>query len=162
MRPVYSGKITYAANWSDDLEAIAFWDALDCIGIQAYFPISDQDDPPPHTLPQGWTRHLTQIEALQQKTGKPIVFTELGYRSVGYAAREPWTWPRRGESAAPAPQLQADLYAAAFATFFPKPWFEGVLLWKWHPPGEMGDRRTLSFTPQGKPAEAVMADWFRP
>jgi hypothetical protein len=37
IRAVYKGKLTYAANW-DEYEETFFWDALDFIGIDAYFP----------------------------------------------------------------------------------------------------------------------------
>jgi hypothetical protein len=36
---------------------------------------------------------------------------------------------------------------------------KGSIIWKWHPPAEV-ERRT-GFTPQGKPAEAVLRRWFR-
>jgi hypothetical protein len=40
------------------------------------------------------------------------------------------------------------------------PWFAGAIIWKWHP-AHSSDRPT-AFTPQGKPAEAVLQQWFRP
>ena len=36
--------LTYAANWTD-YQRVPFWDALDVIGIQAYFPLTDQRPP---------------------------------------------------------------------------------------------------------------------
>ena len=33
--------LTYAANWTD-YHRVPFWDALDVIGIQAYFPLTDK------------------------------------------------------------------------------------------------------------------------
>src|SRR5690242_14455432 len=40
VRRVYPGPLTYAANWSSEFERVRFWDALDFIGVQAYFPLS--------------------------------------------------------------------------------------------------------------------------
>ena len=37
VRAVYSGKLIYSANWYEEYEGIKFWDALDAIGVQAYF-----------------------------------------------------------------------------------------------------------------------------
>ncbi|NJK82690.1 MAG: hypothetical protein HC912_01615, partial [Saprospiraceae bacterium] len=37
VRTQYSGKLVYAANW-DEYPLISFWDDLDYIGINAYFP----------------------------------------------------------------------------------------------------------------------------
>ena len=38
VRRYFEGTLTYAANWTD-YEKVPFWDALDVIGIQAYFPL---------------------------------------------------------------------------------------------------------------------------
>jgi hypothetical protein len=40
IRKIYTGKLTYAANW-DDFDKVPFWKELDYIGIDAYFPLSD-------------------------------------------------------------------------------------------------------------------------
>jgi hypothetical protein len=39
IRKEYQGSLTYAANW-DEFEEVDFWDKLDFIGVDAYFPIS--------------------------------------------------------------------------------------------------------------------------
>ncbi|MGB5370818.1 MAG: glycoside hydrolase TIM-barrel-like domain-containing protein, partial [Flavobacteriaceae bacterium] len=44
VRKVYKGKLTYAANW-DEFQRTSFWDDLDYIGIDAYFPLSDEKLP---------------------------------------------------------------------------------------------------------------------
>ena len=163
VRARYDGPLTYAGNWYDDYEIVTFWDALDCIGVQAYFPLTKQDDPSLETLLQKWTSHRNAIRRLHERTGRPILFTELGYRSVPYAAAEPWRWASREEvgQVAADEALQARLYQAAFETFWREPWFDGVILWKWqgNPPRGSG-RRALDFTPQDKAAEAVIAEWF--
>ncbi len=45
IRYVYHGPLTYAANFYVEFEKITFWDELDYIGIQAYFPLSKSNDP---------------------------------------------------------------------------------------------------------------------
>ena len=103
------------------------------------------------------------------RVGKPVLFTEVGYRSTADAAVEPWLW----HSDAPAdPALQATCYEAMFETFWNRPWFAGAYIWKWFPeynPGgrensswarRMNRRREEGFTPQGKPAEAVLKRWY--
>ena len=42
VRAVYRGKVTYGANWNDYAE-VKFWDALDYIGVLAYFPLTKND-----------------------------------------------------------------------------------------------------------------------
>ncbi len=163
VRAVYHGKLTYAANWYREFEEVPFWDALDFIGIQAYFPLSEKENPSLDELKRGWRPHLEAIEEVHRKFGKPVVFTEIGYRSTPDAAVRPWEWPDR--SFRPATDdglaLQAGCYEALFETFWPEDWFSGAYVWKWYP----GPRRTTrgpgrDFTPQGKPAESVLSRWY--
>ncbi len=159
IRTVYDGQLTYAANWYRDFEHVAFWDALDAVGIQAYFPLTDAEAPTVADLRTGWDRHERAIAAVHRRTGKPVVFTEVGYRDVAYAAARPWEWPSRHEPVAePDEALQARLYTAFFQEVWPEPWMAGAIVWKWHPSSERS--RAGDFTPQGKPAEAVIRREF--
>lgn len=167
IRSVYSGKITYAANWHEDYEHVAFWDALDYVGVQAYFPLAETEESEHSqvTLREAWERHRESLKKTAGRTGKPILFTEIGYRSVPYAAAEPWRWPERGETVAADTTLQRDLYDAFFTTFWEEDWFAGALFWKWsiRPEGRRGGRESASigFSPEGNPAERVLAEWYR-
>lgn len=164
VRSVYRGKLTYAANWYQEFEEVPFWDALDFIGIQAYFPLSEKNAPSLDELKAGWRPHLEAIERVQKRTGKPVLFTEIGYRSTPDAAIHPWEWPDRS----PRPgnddglALQASCYEAFFETLWRKEWFAGAYMWKWYPGGGGGRMRGSGgdFTPQGKPAETVLARWY--
>ncbi|MEP0545456.1 MAG: hypothetical protein ABJF88_00840 [Rhodothermales bacterium] len=159
IRAVYDGQITYAANWYDDFEHVPFWDALDAIGIQAYFPLTEADAPTVADLRAGWEQHERAIEAVHRRTGKPVLFTEVGYRDVPFAAARPWEWPdRHTPTLEPDEALQARLYEAFFEEVWPEPWMAGAILWKWHPPSDRS--RVGDFTPQGKPAEAVIRREF--
>jgi hypothetical protein len=40
-REIYPGPLTYAANFGAEFESIKFWDALDYIGIDEYYPLPD-------------------------------------------------------------------------------------------------------------------------
>lgn len=160
IRDVYDGRLTYGANWYDDYLQVPFWDALDVIGVQAYFPLSDRSSPDLEAIKSGWRTHRDQLQALSAKVERPVMFTELGYRSVPYAAEEPWRWPSREERIEPDYRLQADLYLGFFETFWDLPWFGGAIIWKLYP--ESGRRGVdLDFTPQDKPAEDVLRSWFR-
>jgi len=69
IRSVYQGKLTYAENW-DQFENVPFWEALDYIGIDAYFPLSEAKNPTLEKFKSGWKKHKTKIEQLQFKKGK--------------------------------------------------------------------------------------------
>lgn len=168
VRGLYDGKLTYAANWYEEYQHVPFWDALDFIGVQAYFPISDAPNPTREMLVEGWSRHHAELEQIANKFGKPVLFTELGYRSVEYAAEKPWVWASREEYGHLQPdlRLQADLYHAYFESTWSKPWMAGSIFWLWESHGPPSARRrhrpkSLDFTPQNKPATEVMRDWFK-
>jgi hypothetical protein len=160
VRTVYDGNLIYAANWYEEYQEITFWDALDYVGVQAYFPLSDRPDPPLDTLKARWREHRRTLADVHERTGKPIVFTEIGYRSAANAAAAPWQWPERDEERVPPDSaLQARCYQAFFAIMREAPWFTGAVIWKWHPAYK--NSRPTAFTPQNKPAEAVIRQWFR-
>ncbi len=165
IRKVYSGKLTYAGNWYEEYSDVPFWSELDYIGVQAYFPLSKEENPSKEQIKEGWIRHMEQIKAVSDKAGKPVLFTELGYRSVSFAAEKPWTWASRADvdKVKPDYEMQSKLYEAFFETYWDIDWFSGVILWKWQPASDRrgaSSRRAIDFTPQDKPAEKVIAKWF--
>ena len=159
IRKVYGGWLTYSANWYREFEEVPFWDALDYIGIQAYFPLSDSEaaNLGSGDLERAWAPHLERIEAVQKRVGKPVIFTEVGYRSTSDATVEPWKWRSTAELD---DELQAACYEAMFRTFWRKPWFSGLYIWKWYPDDRVSKRRRVGFTPQGKEAGRVLRRWF--
>ncbi len=160
IRSVYSGQLTYAANWSDDLEQIPFWDALDLIGIQAYFPVSDVKNPSLEDIEAGWQPHVERLQHLAIQYDKQILFTEIGYRSIGTAAMTPWTWSSPKDFFRPISlQTQATSYQAFFNVMWEKPWFAGVHLWEWSA-NKRKDGKNTGFSLAGKPALNVIARGF--
>ncbi|OEK05809.1 glycoside hydrolase family 113 [Roseivirga misakiensis] len=172
IRAVYSGKLTYAANFSNEYEDVAFWDELDYIGIQAYFPLTDHNSPTLEEVRKGWQPHLTKLESFSNKYDKPILFTEAGYKSTLNSGIEPWEWPQRlsreERETIYSEETQATLYEAMFREVFDQPYIAGIHLWKWYPnyskPADKSSNRRrfydIDFTPQGKKAEEVMIDWY--
>lgn len=159
IKSVYHGRITYAANFHLEYETISFWDELDFIGIQAYFPLAKTKDAQLDELLEGWKSPLESIEKVQMHFNKPVIFTEIGYRSTHDAAVEPWQWPNKEHSTQACYEAQAACYRAFFQSVWNKKWFAGVYFWKWYPQGprRMG---SIDFTPQNKPAEKVLLENF--
>jgi hypothetical protein len=162
-RRVYHGPLTYAANWFEEVEKIRFWDALDYIAVQAYYPLAAKAGADRAALERGWEKPLRSLEALHAKWGKNVIFTEVGWKSTADAAVRPWEWTEDSSQllARVSTRAQADAYEAFFHAVWPKPWFAGAFIWKWYGharrhdhPGGADD---IDFTPQGKPAEGVMA-----
>ncbi|MBK7642100.1 MAG: hypothetical protein IPJ19_03475 [Planctomycetes bacterium] len=125
-------KLTYASNWSD-YQRVPFWDALDAIGVEAYFPLCDKPDPCAEELAAAWLPRLAELRALHERTGKPVVFTEIGYTLSLDAAKQPWADARvRGPERDKARALQERCLAAALAAIEPEhEWLRGAFLWKW-------------------------------
>ena len=150
VRKVYSGNLTYAANWKDEYLHIRFWDDLDYAGIDAYFPLSDKDKPTYEELIEAWKKWLSEIEQWQSTANKPVIFPEVGYRSAVGAAQKPWEH-------SPGPtvdlELQETCYKAMVDTFWDKPWFYGAYWWDWGTDVRMGGRFNRGFTPQNKPTQ---------
>jgi len=160
-RAVYDGPLTYAANW-DAYGDIPFWDALDLIGIDAYFPLTGDATPTTERLVAEWDPWVREVEALSRGLSRPILFTEFGYRSVDGTAGEHWELPS-GREARGMPineEAQAAAYEALFRVWWDRPDFAGGFLWKWYAGTPRADRVATDFTPQGKAAEAVIARWY--
>ncbi len=161
IRAVYHGPLTYCANW-EEAARVPFWDALDFIGIQAYYPLSSSARPTPAELRASWDRISAELEPLSRKTARPVAFTEIGYRSVAGGVKEPWKWETDGASDF---RLQSEAYRAFFETIWGRPWFAGTFVWKWNPrlaaTGRPDASAERDFTPQGKPALNVIRQYYR-
>jgi hypothetical protein len=156
VREVYPGPLAYSANF-DTWHGVGFWDALDFIGVSAYFPLSDGPDPSLEDLAAGWGRALGPLEEASRRYGRPVLFTEVGYPSVPEAARAPWR-----EARLPADVwLQARCYDATLRALAQRPWIAGAFFWLWERSAEPAFRDP-SHTLPGKPAAYVMARWYRP
>ena len=158
IREAYKGPLIYAANWNDEYAHVTFWDALDYVGIDAYFPLSEKTRPTLEELKKGWEPWAKEIEEFQKRINKPILFPEVGYCSADYAAKMPWEEAASGKVNS---GLQADCYRALFETFWDKKWFYGVYWWRWGTDVRFGGANSRSFTPQNKPAQQVMTQWYK-
>lgn len=158
IKETYKGKLTYAANW-DEYARVPFWEALDYIGIDAYFPLCEEKTPTVEQCRAGWQRHKKEIEKLSKAKGKPVLFTEYGYRSADQTAWKPWLSDRHENPVNLKGQVNAT--KAIFEEFWGEDWFAGGYVWKWfirHK--EAGGTVDNRFTPQNKPAQAVIAGYY--
>ena len=156
IRTVFDGTLTYGAH-ADEVWTLPFWDALDYIGVSAYFALADKPSPTRSEMVAGWEPHVDRLERLAAHWDRPVLFTELGYRSVDFAAQYPWKF----DGTTPVNlQLQADAYTAFFETVWPEPWFAGVHWWKWRSSLDDGGADNDDFTPRSKPAEEVLRRFY--
>jgi len=160
IKNVYSGKLTYASNW-DNYSQVPFWDQLDYIGIDAYFPLSQQKNPSKKTLLQKWKYHSKEINRFSIKNNKQILFTEMGYRSTNKCAGNQWEIENRNDTTEINMASQINAYNALFETFWQKNWFAGGFIWEWHTSdNNAGGIQNSNYTPQHKPSEKIIKQWF--
>ncbi|MDW3647794.1 MAG: hypothetical protein R8P61_12065 [Bacteroidia bacterium] len=161
IRKIYKGQLTYAANWSDDLGSIPFWKELDHIGIQAYFPLAENINPNLAELEAGWEKHLGELEDLSERFDRPVLFTEIGYKSTADAGQKPWEWNSVSNSLYKkiSHKTQALCYQALFNTIWEEEWLSGVHIWEWKSRGK-SEGKNHGFTLEGKPALNVVAKGF--
>ena len=159
IRETYKGKLTYAANWNE-FNRTPFWNTLDYIGIDAYFPVSDSKTPTIEESLKGWEKHKQEIKTIQKKNNKDILFTEYGYRSVDYSGKRPWVSDRSMNQVNL--EAQTNTTKALFETFWNEDWFAGGFVWKWfinH--NEVGGYDNFMFTPQNKPVESIIKAQYK-
>ena len=157
VRTIYDGPLTYASNW-DNFDKISFWDELDYIGVDAYFPLIEKEQPSIAELEEGWAPIKQELNAFSAQYQKPVIFTEYGYQSLKGTAGKHWEIDKSSESIDM--QAQADAYQALFNSFWSEPWFGGGFFWKWHLRTDWGGPENGAFTPQGKTAEEVITRHF--
>lgn len=158
IRKVYKGKLTYAANW-DEYKRVTFWNQLDYVGIDSYFPVSDAQTPTVAEVQEGWKKWKQEISAFAAAQKKQILFTEWGYRSMDYAGKEPWVSSRDITSINL--EAQANATQAVFEIFWKEDWFAGGFVWKWfihHT--NAGGIENNRFTPQNKPAQDIIKSYY--
>lgn len=164
VRAVYPGLLVYAANANtpaDEFTSVSFWPELDLLGLDVYTPLTGKTDPTRAELVAGWRRNreghdmVAAYRNLQAAHGKPLVFTEIGYRSADGTNRAPWDWQA---SMGPDPAEQAECYEAAYEVWSAETaWMKGLFWWSWAVPRPgAGD---TGYEPWTKPAEDVLRLW---
>ncbi|GJM43590.1 MAG: hypothetical protein DHS20C21_04320 [Gemmatimonadota bacterium] len=154
-REAFAGEILYAASW-DEVGQVPFWDAVDAIGVDAYYPVADSNAPSRLEILAAWQPWLARLDAIRKAVGRDVVFTEIGYASFDGAGMAPMTYDT---GAATDLAEQADLYWAGLAAVADVSWIRGMYWWDW-PLDESGGPMDDGFSPRGKPAlDELRAAW---
>ncbi|NIR47899.1 hypothetical protein GWO43_05545 [candidate division KSB1 bacterium] len=157
IRQIYHGPLVYAANWWQEFEQITFWEELDYIGLNLYYPLSKKDTVTVDDLKKGMSQGIPIIEKVVRKYDKPLLLTEVGFTST----EKPWKTPHeRRRDASAYLEHQVMCYQAIFESFWDQDWFHGFYWWKWPTYLEDGGKHHTGFTPNGKPAEKVVTEWY--
>jgi glycosyl hydrolase family 113 len=156
VRKVFSGDVTYCANWGEDFEQIRFADALDVVGLNAYYPLVVDPNTSRDECRKGARAVAERVASVAARLQRPIIVTEIGYPSSSQAARRPWS----EDGSDPSVTAQAEAASAFLEAFWDRSWLRGIYWWKWYSHGRGGGENDDSYMPRGKPLAAIISDWY--
>jgi hypothetical protein len=160
VRRVFPGYLTYSANW-DEAEDVIFWDQLDLIGINAFYPLADHEGASFADYVAGARSARDSVAELAEVLEMPVLFVEVGYTTRRDAAVEPWLWPDGMEDVVIDEREQARALLASWRAFLPEEWFVGSFIWRYYADlDDVSQEAIWGFSPHGKRAERVMERVF--
>jgi hypothetical protein len=160
LRRAFHGELTYSSNW-DEVEGVGFWDQLDFIGVNAFYPLAHEHGASDAAYAQGADQALDALHALVLAVHKPAVLVEIGYTTRADAAVEPWLWPDdmshvEIDEREQARALQAMASAATF-----RPWLHGFFVWRYYTNlDDVSQEARWGFSPHAKLAEPMLQAVF--
>jgi hypothetical protein len=160
IRQVFTGRLGYCANWGEEVETLEFWDALDFVGVSFYYPLSRLPRPSDRALQESAELALDRLEELGRRHRRPVILAEAGFASSPRPWQRPWE-EERGAGARVDLEAQARGYRALIQALEGRETIQGVYWWKWPTTGPREPSNHAGFTPAGKPAERIVAEWFR-
>ncbi len=160
VRSVFPGLLTYSANW-DEAENVVFWDQLDLVGINAFYPLADHHGASDAEYLEGARRVVVSVGDLAERLAMPVLFVEVGYTTRADAAVEPWLWPDDMTDVVIDEHEQARALDATFEAFLPEPWFAGFFIWRYYANlDDVSQEAWWGFSPHAKEAEPMLARTF--
>ncbi len=158
LRQIYPGYLTYSANW-DEYNTVGFWNKLDFVGIDAYFPLTNANDPTKEELIAAWDKHMAKIDSWLKETklNKPVVFNEIGYCSADGTNTQPWAVLSNLSQAFIDQEEQAHCLEAMLRASSAYSWFKGFYWWNYFPQERWSP---LGYTIRGKEAEETLTKWL--
>ncbi len=155
-RTVYDGPLTYAATPQEAL-SVPFWEELDYVGVNAYFPVSTRRNPAFEDLLFSWGVWEQMLRDLSRKTGRKVLLTEIGYMNHDLAPSNPGCFSIKGRYDE---QMQANCYKAALAAARSMDFLYGMWWWQWELNGRcVGD--VIDYNPRTRLAEEALREFWR-
>jgi hypothetical protein len=153
---IYSGPITYAANW-DEVHRFPLWTRLSYVGVDGYFPLTAGPNGDKREMKTSWKSRMAELDQLCDSVGSQVLFCEIGYRSCVGCAEKPWEHDGAAEIDH---QCQIDAFECFFEAADESEHCAGSFLWKWFAKTDMGRRQETGYTPQNKPVMSLIKREF--
>ncbi len=160
VRGVFPGSLVYGSQHSggrSELLELGFGDKLDYVGISAYFPLTAGGSTPEEALMNSWAAREARVSSAQSMYGRPIIFTEAGYRSVVDSHIDPYSYWREGPVDL---EEQSRNFDALFRYWTSKAYYAGTYIWGWEVDPTAGGPDDTSYSPQNKPAQNTICKWY--
>jgi hypothetical protein len=160
LRAAFAGQLTYSSNW-DEADDVLFWDQLDFIGINAFYPLADRESASYASYADGAARAVDRALALGRLVAKPVVFVEIGYTTRRDAAVQPWLWPDDMRDVVIDEWEQARALSALLGAAITQPAFRGLFVWRYYANlDDVSQEANWGFSPHGKLAERLLSNVF--
>lgn len=147
-------ELMYSANW-DHFDGVSFWDAVDVAGVTAYFELTRRLDPEVEELVSAWAPARAALLGLGRRIQRPLIISEIGYPSLDGGVAWPWDETRKAQVDL---EEQRRAYVAVVQAWSNTDELRGLYFWNWFGFGGPDDG---NYTPRGKPAAAVLREWYR-
>jgi hypothetical protein len=160
VRERFDGELTYSANWDKAVD-LPIWDTVDYVGVQFYPPLADEVGATEAQMRERLAQYMDALQRLSERARRPVLFTEVGYRSAVGAEVRPHEWPERDLR----PDVSHETQVLAFRLFFEaisgRDWVAGTYVWKWFTDPRADEEGPAGFSLRGKPAAAVLRAAYR-
>ena len=158
VRAIYSGPITYAANWGEEFENLSFWDDLDLIGLNCYYPLSSKELTTKSQMEKEMAKTAKIVAQISKKYQKKVWLTEAGFRSIEACWRQPHAQPGNQDFNEVDQALCYEVLTESIAKS--KDVVTGVFFWKWPSMLNEMKKENKGFSPYDKKAEYVVNKFF--
>lgn len=160
IRSIYSGPLTYSSNW-DEVENVLFWDQLDWIGVNAFYPLSDHEGASYDDYVTGAQRAVEQLAYSAEVLQMPVLFVEIGYTTRANAAVQPWLWPDDMTDVVVDEWEQARALTALIGASVSRDWLLGFFVWRYYANvDDVSQEAVWGFSPHAKLAAAALQAAF--
>ncbi len=169
IRQVYSGKLTYAANWSAaftmkeaEMEYITFWPLLDYVGVDFYGSLATNGMAPLPDYAHAYARMIdraARVGRVAERVGRKAILTEVGIQSAKGALTAPYDYaPGNIVGAEPDYAVQELYYRAVLDAFGSTRWCAGFFWWNWE--SVETSTKATNYTAEDKPAAALLKRYY--
>lgn len=160
VRNIYEGPLVYNTNHGKE-EVAKWYDAIDYLGTSAYYPVEKEAGATSKEMEKEWEKIARNLRTISKKTGKKIIFMEIGCRSALGCAQMPWDFTHDFPVSQ---QEQANFYESSLKVMSKEDWFLGFFWWDWSTKIYKTDEeasKDRGFNIYKKEAEKVIRKWYK-